>query len=119
LAARFLARQHNLEEVKLVVQNLADTIAITLYLVHQGANEATNDLRAYLEIRISVVKKQVDIAYTTIAAVNSGLSTLKDGVTKLQKSRGTCFDQLKKELKIRKTKFNELVIWFNTLQAKV
>lgn len=108
-----------MEEVKQVVQNLVDTIATTPHLVWQGANQATNYLRAYLETKISVVKEQVNIADSTIAAVNHGLNMLRDRVTKLQHSRGTCFDQLKKELKIKKTKYNKLVIQFNALQAKI
>jgi chromosome segregation ATPase len=108
-----------LEKVKHVVQNLIDTIATIPDLVQQGTNEATNKLRAYLETRIVVVREQVDRANTTIAAVNNSLNMLRNGVTKLQQSRGTRFDHLKKELKIKKTKYNKLITWFNALQAKV
>lgn len=75
--------QSRLAEVKQAVQNQANTIATTLELVQQGANMIIKGSRVYLEIRIAVVKQQIDIAETTIVVVNHGPSTLKDRVTKL------------------------------------
>lgn len=52
---------------------------------------------------------------TTIAAVNLGLRILKDDMIMVQYSKVTYFDQLEKDLKVRKTKYNQLAIQFNTL----
>jgi predicted nucleic acid-binding Zn-ribbon protein len=119
LSARLLASQHGLEEVKQVVQNLANTIATTPELVRQGANEIMEGLRSYLETRITTVKEQVERVEATIAAVNGSLGTLWEGVTKLQQSRGTRFDQLEKDLGREKAKNKELSTKFNKLQARV
>lgn len=61
----------------------------------------------------------MDKVEITIPAVNHSLCILKHGVNKLQQSQSMYFNQFKRDLKERKTKYNKLIIRFNLLQARV
>jgi hypothetical protein len=43
-------------------------------------------LQSYMEMRVMMVKQQVNMAETTITVVNQSLNTLRDRVTRLQQS---------------------------------